>query len=438
MDALEVARDTPAPLHPTLSRRAVIAASIGNGLEFYDFVTFAFFAIQIGNTFFPSADRFTSLMGSLATFAAGFAARPMGALVIGRIGDRVGRKPAMLLSFSLMGLGIALLCLTPGYARIGIAAPIVAVVARLIQGFALGGDIGAATTYMVEASPPELRGRAVSWQGVSQNVGASAGALFGGLLTLVLSDAQMTDFGWRLALAVGLLIVPFGLYIRRSLPETHDLPDDVMSQDAEGKSYARPLTLAFILITSATIGTYITNYMATYGQNELGLSGTVSLMAEFGSNAISAFALLWGGIMADRFGRRPWLIWPYLISAALIVPLFWWITTERNGTSFILANLILAVPMSVSGAALYCAIIESVPKAARVRAFALTYSLAVALFGGTTQMVVTWLLRFTGNPMSIAWYCAAIQLIGGVVAMGARETAPRVLATRGTTPMLAT
>ena len=205
---------------PAETRKGLIAATLGCGLEFYDFLTFAFFAIQIGETFFPSHDPYLSLMGSLATFGAGFVGRPIGAWVLGGYGDRVGRKSAMLLSMTLMGLSIAVLALTPGYAAIGLAAPIIAILARFIQGFALGGEIGSATVYMVEAGAIARRGRSASYQGVCQGIALSLGAFVGLILSSVLSPAELSSFGWRIALLLGVSIVPFALWMRRVIPET--------------------------------------------------------------------------------------------------------------------------------------------------------------------------------------------------------------------------
>src|SRR5580700_1399490 len=178
-DGLEVRNGRAAPL----ARRAIAAATIGNALEFYDFITYAFFAIQIGHAFFPSNNAYGSLMLSLATFGAGFVTRPIGALVIGAYSDRVGRRPAMMLSFTMMGCAIVALALTPSYAAIGVAAPILAVLARMVQGFSLGGEVGPTTAYLMEAAAPGRRGLAVSWQGASQQVAATAGALVGLLLS---------------------------------------------------------------------------------------------------------------------------------------------------------------------------------------------------------------------------------------------------------------
>jgi MFS family permease len=407
-------------------RRAVMAATVGNALEFYDFVTFAFFAIQIGKTFFPSGDPFVSLMGSLTTFGIGFLSRPAGAYFLGGYADRHGRKPAMLISMVLMGLGILLLVVTPGYAKIGIAAPIIAVLARLIQGFALGGEVGSATTYMLEAVPAESRGLSASFQGVSQAVAVTAGSLVGLVLSLLLDAEELTSYGWRIALLLGATIVPFALAIRRSLPETRDAAPEAAGVAGPAGRQTRVVVLGLILIGAGTIATYIFTYMATFGQNTLKLPTSVAMAGQFGNSAMQIVVMLIGGWLSDQFGRRPLLIWPQLAFLALVVPMFHWIVTTHSTTAFITANVVLAACCFMTNGVCYALINESLPPTIRARGFALIYSLPVTFLGGTTQLVVTWLLKLTGEPMAIAWYLAAIATIGLVAALLVRETAPVV------------
>ena len=203
-----------------LAGRAVLGATIGNALEFYDFVTYSFFAIQIGRAFFPSENPFTSLMLSVATFGAGFVTRPIGALVIGTYSDRVGRRPAMILSFALMGSAIIALALTPSYDTIGIAAPILVITIRLVQGFSLGGEVGPTTAYLMEAAPDDKRGVAVSWQPVSQLIAATTGALVGVILSEIMAPESLDLYGWRIAFLIGAITLPFGLWVRNRMPET--------------------------------------------------------------------------------------------------------------------------------------------------------------------------------------------------------------------------
>jgi MHS family citrate/tricarballylate:H+ symporter-like MFS transporter len=178
-------------------KRAAFAATIGNMLEFYDFITYSFFAIQIGHTFFPTGSEYGSLMLSLATFGAGFVTRPIGGIVLGIYSDRIGRRPAMLLSFALMGAAILTIALTPSYRVIGVAAPIIVIAARMVQGFALGGEVGPTTAYLLEIAPPEHRALVVAWQPASQEIAATAGALVGVILSTTMAPEMLDSDGWR-------------------------------------------------------------------------------------------------------------------------------------------------------------------------------------------------------------------------------------------------
>ncbi len=414
----------PAPLSPKEARRAVAAASVGNALEFYDFITFAFFAIQIGHAFFPTGNAFLSLMAALATFGAGFITRPLGAYILGGYADRVGRKPAMLFSMTLMGVAIAVLALTPSYATIGIAAPIIAIIARMAQGFALGGEVGSATTYMLESATVGRRGFMISWQGATQQIAASAGALVGLALAHFLTPQELDSYGWRIALLIGVVIVPFGLMIRRSLPETLNRHDPLPVVHEGFRSYRKIVILGFMIIAQGTITTYIFQYMATFGQATLHLSTAVSMTAEFANNAIGFFTILLGGWLSDRYGRRVVMILPQLMFAFAIIPCFLWLTGERSASSFIWSNLILSALSNALYGAFYAALAESLPRQVRARVFALVYSIPVAVFGGTTQLVVTWLLHVTGSSMSIAWYLVVMSIIGLIAMLMMPESAP--------------
>lgn len=407
-------------------KRAIAAATIGNGLEFYDFITYAFFAIQIGRTFFPSASPIVSLLASLAAFGAGFVTRPIGAYVLGHYADKHGRKPAMLLSMVLMGTGMLMLVVTPGYATIGVAAPVIAVLARLIQGFALGGEVGSATSYLLESAAIERRGFTVAWQGGSQQVAATLGSLVGFGISAVMSEAELAAYGWRIALALGASIVPFALWIRSSLPETlHNEEGPHEVKDEGIRSYAKVLMLGFLMIGSGTIGTYIFQYMATFGQNTLELSATTSLFAEFGINLVALIAIMWGGMMADRWGRKRIMVWPQLFFVLAVVPCFLWLTASQTPLAFIVSTVFLSAVSTPQYAGVYAAINESLPRAVRARAFALVYSIPVAVFGGTTQVFVTWLLAYTGKPISLAWYLMAVSVVGLVAMMLMHESSPR-------------
>lgn len=409
------------------ARKAAWAATIGNGLEFYDFVTFAFFAVQIGQAFFPNHDRYLSLMGSLATFGAGFISRPIGAYVLGGLADRVGRKTVLLLSMLLMGVGISVLALTPSYAAIGVAAPILVICARLIQGFALGGEIGSSTVYMLEAAEPHKRGFNVSLQAVSQFCASTLGALVGLALSSVLSEAQLADFGWRIALLLGVSVVPVALWMRRALPETlHVAEPPAEAFETPGPTARQAVVWGMVIMGAGTIATYIFNYTATFGQTELHMSAQASMAGQLAANGVGIVASLAGGWLCDRYGRRPLQIWPQIGFMLLIVPGYVWLLEARSLLALVTVNLVLSGLANLQNGAIYAAISESLPRHVRSRGFALIYALPVTLLGGSTQLFITWLLKVTGSPMSVAWYLTAIQVVGLIAMLALPESAPHL------------
>jgi MFS family permease len=419
------------PHAPALTGRGILGATIGNMLEFYDFITYSFFAIQIGHTFFPSHSQFNSLMLSLATFGAGFITRPIGALVIGGFSDRVGRKPAMILSFALMGAAIVTLALIPSYDAIGVAAPILAIGARLTQGFALGGEVGPTTAYLMEAAEPDGRGRAVAWQPASQQIAATAGAFVGLILSAVLSADALQSYGWRIAFLFGALALPFGLWMRRNLPETlhkpeERTPDALPDGDARGpvRANARIMILGLLILASGTIMTYVTQYMTTYAQNTLHVGTSLAFATTVVANGVGVAAALWGGWLADRLGRWPVMVWPQLAALLLTYPVFLWIVATRDAWALLGGLGLLTVVSTIPFSAFFVAFFESLPKNIRGRAGATIYAVAIATFGGTAQLIVTWLIQATGNALAPAWYMLFAQAVGlGAMAL-MRETAP--------------
>jgi MFS family permease len=419
-----------APASTALLRRSIAAATIGNALEFYDFITYAFFAIQIGHAFFPSHNAYGSLMLSLATFGAGFITRPIGGIVIGAYADRVGRRPAMMLSFTMMGVAIISIAIIPSYATIGIAAPILAVLARMVQGFSLGGEVGPTTAYLLESAPLKGRGLAVSWQGASQGIAATIGGLVGVGLSAVMAPAALDAYGWRIAFLLGAVTLPFGLWIRRGLPETLHTTEstDPVSTARTGLGVAREniriIVLALLVLAAGTIATYVLNYITTFAQNTLHMPAGVSFLADMVGNLAGVAAVLWGGWLSDRIGRRPVMIWPNLIFLLTILPVFFWIVEARSATALLVGTVAIGFVSSVNAGAFYAAVIETLPKRIRGGAFATIYASSIALFGGTTQLVITWLIQITGNPLSPAWYLFGATIVGQIALMLILESAP--------------
>ncbi len=405
--------------------RHVAAVTAGNALEFYDFLTYAFFAAQIGRTFFPSHDASASLLASLATFGAGFLMRPVGALVIGRIGDRAGRKPAMLLTFMLMGVAMTGLALTPSYRMIGVAAPVLAILFRLVQGFALGGEIGPNTAYLVEAAPPHRRGLYVSFQYMSQDASILVSGLVGFFLASNLSDAQLDAWGWRAAFLVGAAIVPFGLILRRQLAET-------LPQHAETAGKTRHLTpqlwriaaLGFAMLAGGTVVSYLQDYLTTYATSTLHMATRTGFLATV---TVGLFGVIFdpiGGWLSDRFGRKPVMMIPWAMLLVVAVPGFWWVSTHRTAPALIGLTIAIVVTQAIATASVLVAVTESMPSKIRCGALGLTYALAISVFGGTTQFMVAWLTRVTGSPLAPAWYMTAAVAVGLVAMLAMPETAP--------------
>ena len=407
--------------------RAAFAATIGNMLEFYDFITYSFFATEIGHAFFPTQSEYGSLMLSLATFGAGFVTRPIGGIILGIYSDRIGRRPAMLLSFAMMGTAIILISLTPSYASIGIAAPIIVIIARLIQGFALGGEVGPTTAYLMEIAPPERRGLVVAWQPTSQEIAATAGALVGVILSKVMAPDALETYGWRIAFLLGAVCLPFGFWMRRTLPETIKQVE-VAGKRSSHLSLARPFTrvilLAIIILASGTISTYVTQYMTTYAKNTLHVDSTLAFTVSLVSNGLGIVGALLGGWLADRYGRKPVMIWPQLATLVLTYPAFLWMVRDPAAPSLLFGFGALTLIGSLPFTAFYTVFTEALPQNIRGGVFATIYAVAIASFGGTAQLVVTWLLHVTGEPLAPSWYLLVAEVAGLIAMTFMPETAP--------------
>ena len=415
-----------APARPTARQVAAIVA--GNGLEFYDFLTYSFFAVQIGKTFFPSDRPEDSLLASLATFGAGFLSRPIGGFVIGRYADRCGRKPAMQLSFGLMGLSVVGLAITPSHRTIGIAAPILVIIFRLIQGFAVGGEVGPSTAFLVESAPPGKRGLYVSLQYLGQDGAILAAGLMGVLISAITTPEGLVVWGWRVAFLVGALIIPIGLILRRSLVETlteDDSNPQASSQSAHSRwATFRVAALGLMLIASGTTVGFLLNYMTSYATTTLGMAPGIA----FGATVAAGLAGLVfdpiGGWLSDRFGRRPVMIAPRLLLLAVTLPCFALVAHLRTPAALLGATALMAGINSTATAAVLAGVSEALPKRSRSGTLGIIYSAAVCVFGGSAQFVVTWLTIISHNVLAPAWYMMAGVLVGLIAMVCLKESAP--------------
>jgi MFS transporter, MHS family, citrate/tricarballylate:H+ symporter len=412
--------------HPrSLSWRQALAIAVGNGLEFYDFVTYSFFATQIGRTFFPSKTPGLSLLSSLATFGVGFLTRPLGAIVIGRFGDRAGRKPAMMLSLCLIGVAVTGLSLTPSYASIGTLAPVLVIVFRLLQGFALGGEVGPSTAFLLEAAPPSRRGLYVSLQATSADTAVLVAGVVGMVLASTLDAAQLDAWGWRVAQLLGVGIIPFAFVLRRTLNETLTAPAAADHGNVSAAGTARVFLLGVMMLSAATTNNYVLEYMTTYASNTLGMPAAVSFGATAVIGASGLVCDTLGGWLSDRFGRKPVMVIPWLLLIVAIYPSFWVLERLRTGTALLTVSAVLNGIQTLSSATIIVAVTESLPKKVRSGAIALIYALAISVFGGSTQFLVAWIIHATGNPLAPAWYMLGAVTIGLIAMVRLPETAPR-------------
>jgi MFS family permease len=407
-----------------VSKRQIGGVCLGNAIEFYDFVTYAYFAAQIGRTFFPSDTPGLSLLASLATFGVGFLTRPLGAILLGRFADRAGRKPAMLVSFALMGFASLALPLIPSYAAIGIAAPVLVVLCRLIQGFAVGGEVGAATAFLMEAAPINRRGLYTSLQAMSADISALTAGMIGLVLSSVMSDAALDAWGWRIALLLGAAIIPVGLLLRRTLVETLHPTTEAADDVPPGISYRRVAIAGVCLVAAATTTNYLLKYMTTYASSTLGMSTQLAFGATVVVGLCGAICAPLAGALSDRIGRRPVMLTPWILLALAVFPCFELLEHQRSAAALYLACAILATASTFASSVFFVVIAESLPQRVRSGALGLIYALAVSVFGGSAQFLVAWLTQLTGSPMTPAWYMIGGVIVGLVAMFALPETAP--------------
>jgi MFS family permease len=388
--------------------KAVVAVVIGNWLEFYDFLVYTFFAVMIGDAFFPAESEIGRLLGALATFGVGFVTRPLGAAIIGPYADRVGRRAALTLTLLLMSLGSGMVALTPPYSQIGIAAPILLVIARLIQGFSCGGEVGPATTYLLESAPPDKRAALTAWQAYSQQLASIMGAGLGVILAATLSREQLYAWGWRIPFLLGVLIAPVALYIRRQLPETIDEGQPHRSTGAVlselMRHHSRAVVFGVLIICGGTVSTYVFNYMTTFAITTLDLSATIATALGV-AGSVAQIAGLAVGVWLDRHGRKRMLILSRVIFVLVVYPGYLMLTADTASTATIVAcTMFLNFLFAIGIGAVYAFMAEAFPRAVRSSGLAILYATGVMIFGGTTQFVVAWLIDVTKDPMVPAWY----------------------------------
>jgi MFS family permease len=411
--------------------RTVIRVSSGNFLEMYDFFVFGYYAKIIGDTFFPKGNEFLSLMLALITFGVGFLMRPLGAIVLGAYIDQHGRRAGLLLTLTLMAFGVALIAFVPGYATIGILAPILVVIGRLIQGFSAGVELGGVSIYLSEMATPGHKGFYVSWQSGSQQVAVMVVALLGVRLSLALPPESIAAGGWRVPFYVGCLIVPMIFILRRNLAETEAFAKRkhraTASEIFRGVAANWPLVLVGMMMTTMTTVSFyfITAYTPTFGTQQLHLSSTSSLVVTL---CVGLSNLIWlpvMGAVSDRIGRRPLLILFTLLTLATAYPALAWLIDAPSFARLLVVELWLSFLYGSYNGAMVVFLTEIMPESIRTSGFALAYSLATATFGGFTPAMSEYLIHISHNrAMPGLWLSfAALCGLGAALALK-RASAP--------------
>jgi MHS family proline/betaine transporter-like MFS transporter len=418
-------------------RRAVLAAGVGNVLEWYDFTVYAYLAVVLGKLFFQSGNETAAVLATFAVFGVGFVARPIGGILIGIFGDKYGRKPALLLTFALMIVSTGMIGLLPTYASIGLAAPILLVIARLLQGISAGGEWGGAASFLVEWAPPKRRGLFGSFHPLAIVIGQLTGAGVTAGLTTALGTATMEEWGWRIPFLLGALIAPVGLFIRSRVDETPAYQQLKKTDGAPSVAAVAvvkadfPMTkmmmLGFAFPVLQSVLTYLfLSYFPTFGQRYVGLSASAALWSTVLATFVMGVTCVASGALSDIVGRRACLLGACALSLVLSYPLVNSMIGAPVGTVVLLHACFAAINGLFLGA-LASALVEMFPTAKRMTGLTIAYNLQSMLFGGFAPFIASWLIATTGQPISIAYFIMFAAILSGGAVLMLRETAHGVL-----------
>ncbi|GAU70959.1 putative proline/betaine transporter [Streptomyces sp. NBRC 110611] len=428
---------------PTMVKRAVSAAALGNAMEWFDFGVYSYLAVTLGHVFFPSGNPTAQLLSTFGAFAAAFLVRPLGGMVFGPLGDRIGRQKVLAITMIMMAVGTFAIGLIPSYASIGVGAPILLLAARLVQGFSTGGEYGGASTFIAEYAPDKKRGFLGSWLEFGTLAGYICGAGLVTLMTALLTTEDLHSWGWRVPFLIAGPMGIIGLYLRMRLEETPafaQLEKEAHAKEKErravekrigiremifGQWRAMLLCVGLVLVFNVT-DYMLLSYMPSYLTSELKYDETDALMVVLGVMALMMCVQPFAGRLSDRFGRRPVIATGCVGFLVLSVPALLLI---RQGSL-----LAIALGMGALGL-LLVAFTSSMPAAlpalfptkVRYGSLSIGFNISVSLFGGTTPLVVTALIGATGNTMMPAYYMMGAAVIGGIAVLLMSESARKPL-----------
>ncbi len=420
---------------PDSKVKAVIRVSSGNFLEMYDFMVFAYYASYIAREIFPSSNPFASLMMTLGTFGAGYLMRPLGAVILGTYVDRKGRREGLLFTLSLMAVGTLVIALTPGYRTIGIAAPIIVVLGRLLQGFSAGVELGGVSVYLSEIATPGHKGFYCAWQSGSQQVAVVFASLLGVALSAMVAPEAMLRWGWRIPFIVGCLIVPLLFWMRQSLAETevflkrkrHPGVNEILATLVKNWEL---IGVGMFISVMTTVSFYlITAYTPTYGKEVLHLTARESLLVTVFVGLSNFVWVPIGGAITDIVGRRPVLIFASTAAILTAYPAMYWMVRNPSFTNLLLVELWLSVLFGNYSGAMVPYLTEIMPPEIRTSGFSVAFSLATAIFGGFTPAICTYLIHVTGNrAMPALWlsFAGVCGLVATLVSAWQGFSAPVV------------
>ncbi|WP_268800630.1 MFS transporter [Pseudomonas huanghezhanensis] len=400
--------------------KAIFRVVSGNFLEMFDFMVYGFYATAIAKTFFPADSEFASLMLSLATFGAGFLMRPLGAIFLGAYIDRHGRKKGLVITLAMMAMGTVLIACVPGYATLGVAAPLIVLVGRLLQGFSAGVELGGVSVYLAEIATPGRKGFFVSWQSASQQAAVVFAGLLGVALNHWLSPEDMSQWGWRVPFLIGCLIVPVIFVIRRSLEETPEFEARALKHRPTMGEVVKSIGQNFgiviagmALVVMTTVSFYlITAYTPTFGKNELHLSDLDALLVTVCVGISNFIWLPVMGAFSDKIGRKPLLLGATILAIVTAYPALSWLTANPSFGNLLMVELWLSFLYGSYNGAMVVSLTEIMPVEVRTTGFSLAYSLATATFGGFTPAACTYLIHVLDNKAAPGLWLSGAAVLG--------------------------